>query len=112
MKESQVELNESRMYLYDELCKLNPTLGDVIEKSLSRIYCNGALDVKIKYLIALAIALTTGCQNCVLAQLTRALDSKATKEEIMEVISVVFAMRGTTGVGESLRVVKYLEEIS
>ncbi|MFA5468109.1 MAG: carboxymuconolactone decarboxylase family protein [Sphaerochaetaceae bacterium] len=110
--ESQIELNESRIHLYDELCKLNPTLAGVIEDSLAQIYTTGALDVKIKYLIALAIALTSSCQNCVLAQLTRALDAEATKEEIMEVISVVFAMRGTTGVGESLRVVKYLEELT
>lgn len=111
MLEIQSELNEERTRLYSELCKRNPGLGAIIESTLPSIYCDGVLNAKTKFMIALAIALASGCRNCVLAQLTRALSSGATHDEIMEVISVVYAMRGTTGVGESLRVVQYLEEM-
>ncbi|MCF7929374.1 MAG: carboxymuconolactone decarboxylase family protein [Spirochaetales bacterium] len=65
---------------------------------------------KVKYLLALAVALGTGCRICILAQVTKAMDAGATKEEIMETISVVVAMRGTTGIAESLRIIDYLEE--
>ncbi|MCF7939213.1 MAG: carboxymuconolactone decarboxylase family protein [Spirochaetales bacterium] len=70
----------------------------------------GALSEKVKYLLALAVALGTGCRICILAQVTKAMDAGATKEEIMETISVVVAMRGTTGIAESLRIIDYLEE--
>jgi len=35
----------------------------------------------------------------------------ATKEEILETLGVVISMRGTTGVGESLRVIQLLDEL-
>jgi alkylhydroperoxidase/carboxymuconolactone decarboxylase family protein YurZ len=40
-----------------------------------------------------------------------ALETGATKEEILEAISVVVSMRGTTGVAESLRVIQLLDEL-
>jgi len=40
-----------------------------------------------------------------------ALDAGATREEILETLSVVVSMRGTTGIAESLRVVKLLDEM-
>ena len=36
---------------------------------------------------------------------------EATKEEILETISVNMAMSGTTGIAESLRVLKLLDEL-
>jgi alkylhydroperoxidase/carboxymuconolactone decarboxylase family protein YurZ len=41
----------------------------------------------------------------------RALEAGATKEEILETISVNMAMSGTTGIAESLRVLKLLDEL-
>jgi alkylhydroperoxidase/carboxymuconolactone decarboxylase family protein YurZ len=40
-----------------------------------------------------------------------ALETGASKEEILETLSVVVAMSGTTGVAESLRVLKILDEL-
>ncbi|GEM_PF-4909270 len=39
------------------------------------------------------------------------LQQGATREEILETLQVVISIRGTTGVGESLRVVQFLEEL-
>jgi len=61
--------------------------------------------------MAMAIALGAGCQNCILGQTMYALETGATKEEILEAISVVVSMRGTTGVAESLRVIQLLDEL-
>jgi len=41
----------------------------------------------------------------------RALEAGATKDEILETISVNVAMSGTTGIAESLRVLKLLDEL-
>jgi alkylhydroperoxidase/carboxymuconolactone decarboxylase family protein YurZ len=41
----------------------------------------------------------------------RALEAGATREEILETLSVNVAMSGTTGIAEALRVVKLLEEL-
>ena len=60
---------------------------------------------------SLALALGAGCRNCVLAQTMYALENGATKDEILETISVVISMKGTTGVAESLSVVQLLDEL-
>ena len=74
-------------------------------------YKEGALSTKVKRLMALAIALRAGCTNCILSQTKYALDAGATKDDLLETIIVVTAMSGTTGIAESLRVIKYLEEL-
>jgi alkylhydroperoxidase/carboxymuconolactone decarboxylase family protein YurZ len=40
-----------------------------------------------------------------------ALENGATKEEILEALSVVVSIRGATGVAESLRVIQLLDEL-
>lgn len=61
--------------------------------------------------MALTLALGAGCRNCILAQTRNALNDGATKEEILETLSVAVSMRGTTGVAESLRVVQLMDEL-
>ena len=78
---------------------------------VKEVYKDGVLSTKVKRLMSLAIALGTGCTNCILAQTMYALDAGATKEEILETLTVVVSMRGTTGIAESLRVVKLLDEL-
>jgi len=80
-------------------------------KVIEIAYGEGALSRKVKRLIALAAALKVGCTNCILAQTVMALDEKATKEEILETLQVAIAIGGTTGIGESLRVIKLLDEL-
>ena len=75
------------------------------------MYKDGALSSKVKRLIALGIALRAGCTNCILAQTMRALEVGASKDEILETLSVEVVMSGTTGIAESLRVLKLLDEL-
>jgi len=48
---------------------------------------------------------------CSLSQTQGALDAGATKGEILETLQVAVAMSGTPGIAESLRVIRYLEEL-
>jgi len=109
--ESQLQLNEERLRLLDRLKQLSPDLTGAEWNVLDIVYKDGALSRKVKRLLALGIALHAGCTNCILAQTKQALDAGATKDEILETISVEVAMSGTTGIGESLRVIKLLDEL-
>jgi AhpD family alkylhydroperoxidase len=109
--ENQLELNEERMRLLEKFKQNLPDVMDAEYKFLDLVYQDGALSSKIKRLLSLAIALRAGCTNCIIAQTKRAIDAGATKEEILETLAVEVAMSGTTGIAESLRVVKLLEEM-
>ena len=109
--EKQLELNEERIRLFERFTQVLPEVGSAVLDMLNTVYKDNALDAKTKFLIALAVALRAGCTNCVLAQTTKALETGATKDEILETISVVVAMSGTTGTAESLRVIKLLDEM-
>ena len=109
--ESQLEVNEERLKYLE---KLNQELPDLMIHESAKwdeVYKDGALSAKVKRLMALGIALRAQCVNCIVAQTIRALEAGATKEEILETISVNMAMSGTTGIAESLRVLKLLDEL-
>lgn len=109
--ESQVKLNEERMQLLGKFTETLPELMAVEGQVIDTVYKDGALSSRIKRLMSLALALGAGCTNCILAQAILALDAGANKEEILETLSVVVSMRGTTGVAESLRIIKLLDEM-
>jgi AhpD family alkylhydroperoxidase len=76
-----------------------------------QVYQEGALSSKVKRLIALASGLQAGCTRCIQGQTKDALAAGATKEEILEAISVAVVMGGTAVSAETWRVVKVLEEL-
>lgn len=109
--ESQVKLNKERKELLEKFKQALPELTDAQFGVRDVVYKDGALSTKVKRLIALAIALRVGCTNCILAQTELALEAGATKEEFLETLSVEVSISGTTGVAESLRVIKLLDEL-
>jgi len=109
--ERQKELNENRLRQLARFAELLPDVLKDVRDQGAKAYQDGALDAKTKRLMALAVAMGAGCRNCVLGQTMYALECGATKEEILETISVVVSMRGTTGVAESLRVIQLLDEM-
>ena len=97
--ESQIQLNEERKKLRDKFSEALPDVISAESAVLSEVYKDGALSAKVKRLISLAIALRVGCTNCVLAQTMNALDAGASKDEILETLSVESAMTGTSARG-------------
>lgn len=75
------------------------------------VYQDGALSGKVKRLIALAAGLQAGCTRCIQGQIKDALAVGATKEEILEAVSVAIVMGGTAVSAETWRVIKVLEEL-
>ena len=109
--DSQLGLNDERTRLLARFKEVLPDLMVPESAVWDEAYKDGALSRKTKRLMALGIALRAGCANCILGQTMRALEAGATRDEILETISVVLVMNGTTGMAESLRVIKLLDEM-
>jgi len=110
--EKQLEMNEKRKQTLEKFKQLLPDVYSAVhDGGNAPLRVDGALSSKVKRLMCLAIALGIGCTNCVLAQFDAARRAGATKEEFLETIMVVTAMRGNTGVAESLRVIDLMEEL-
>lgn len=75
------------------------------------VYKDGALSRKTKRLIALALGLQAGCTRCTIGQTKDAIEAGATKDEVLEAVSVAIVMGGTTVSAETWRVVRVLEEL-
>ena len=78
---------------------------------INKVYADGALPTKVKRLIALGVALRSGCDGCIIAQTRRAVEAGASKEEVVEAVAVAVAMGGTPAIGWQWRVIKVLEEM-
>jgi AhpD family alkylhydroperoxidase len=76
-----------------------------------QVYKDGALSLKTKRLIALACGLQAGCTRCVQGQTKDAITAGATKQEVLEAVSVAVVMGGTAVSAETWRVMKVLEEL-
>lgn len=109
--ESQVKLLDEIMEVNDRFEKALPALATVQSAVKSEVYRGGALPLKVKWLIGLGIAIKTGCVPCILLRTRRALESGATRDEILEVCSVAIAMGGSICTSESLRVMQFLDEL-
>ncbi|WP_339613925.1 carboxymuconolactone decarboxylase family protein [uncultured Parvibaculum sp.] len=55
---------------------------------------DGALSVKVKELIALAIAISVRCDGCIAHHVRAVIEAGATREELIEVIGVTQLMGG------------------
>ena len=109
--ENQVKLNAERIELLSKFKGAAPQFMAAEAQVIEIAYKEGALSSKVKRLIALSAALKVGCTNCILAQTEKALAEGATKDEILETLQVIIAIGGTTGIAESLRVIKFLDEL-
>lgn len=74
-------------------------------------YKSGALDHKVKRLIALAVGIQAGCTRCVIGQTRDAVEAGATKDEVLEAVAIAVVMGGTAVSAETWRVVKVLKEL-
>ncbi|MCB2191347.1 MAG: carboxymuconolactone decarboxylase family protein [Deltaproteobacteria bacterium] len=70
----------------------------------------GALDLKTRRLMSLAVAVHAGCKNCILSQTNHALEQGATIQEIMETCQVAISMGGTMAWSHAMMVMDYLQE--
>jgi AhpD family alkylhydroperoxidase len=70
----------------------------------------GALETKVKELIALAISVTARCDDCIAHHVHDALDAGATREEIVDAIGVAVLMGGGPGMIYGTHAVEALDQ--
>jgi AhpD family alkylhydroperoxidase len=88
-----------------------PDMMNAYSNLRDEVYKDGALTEKAKRLIAIGISLRAGCDPCTLHQTKAALDAGATRDEIMEAVSVAVSMCGSTALGWSWPIVKLLDDL-
>ena len=79
------------------LAVAQPSVMETFEKFHQAAGATGALDRKTKELMALAISVTHGCDDCIAHHVHDAIEAGATREELAEALSVAVLMGGGPG---------------
>ena len=111
MSQSTLQYEERMWELFDLTKGQMPDLSEAYYGPVKdAVYSEGALDIKTKRLMSLAVAVQAGCKDCMISQTSKALDLGATPAEIFEVCSVAVSMGGTLAWSKVLVVAGYLQE--
>ena len=110
MSESQTELKQRIRDDFETFRECMPGIGRAYEAMPQEVYADGALGGRTKRLMALCVAVASGCRGCILYQTDHALEHGAGAEEILEACGVAMSMGGTMAAAEATRVVQYLRE--
>ncbi|MCA0230506.1 MAG: carboxymuconolactone decarboxylase family protein [Bacteroidetes bacterium] len=73
---------------------------------------DGAIPVKYRELMSVAVALTTQCAYCIESHIKNAVEAGATREEIAETVFIAAALRAGGAVGNGLLAMRLFEEES
>lgn len=79
------------------LAAAQPGVMEAFERFHQAAVATGALDKKIKELIALAVSVTAGCDDCIAHHVNDAIKAGATREELVDALGVVVLMGGGPG---------------
>lgn len=111
MGDSVLQCEEEMWELFDVTKDQMPELTEAYYSGVKNaVYCDGALDLKTKRLMSLAVAVQAGCKDCIISQASKALDLGATPAEFFETCSVAISMGGTLAWSKALVVADYLQE--
>ncbi len=73
---------------------------------------DGAIPVKYRELMSVAVALTTQCAYCIEAHINNAVEAGASREEISETVFIAAALRAGGAVGNGLMAMRLFDEAS
>ena len=76
------------------LAAAQPTVIEAFQKLRHVATATGALDTKTKELMALAISVTHGCDDCIAHHVYDAIEAGASREEFADTLSVAVLMGG------------------
>ncbi|KKG07867.1 carboxymuconolactone decarboxylase family protein [Methanosarcina sp. 2.H.A.1B.4] len=91
------------------LGELDPEFLHKYKRCNHKLLSDGALPAKVKIMIALAVVASKQCERCTVVQMQSALKNGATKEEIMEVMDVIFITSGAPAVAACRDALKLLK---
>jgi len=79
------------------LAAAQPSVMEAFDKFHQAAVATAALDKKTKELIALAISVTAGCDDCIAHHVNDAIKAGATREEFADALGVAVLMGGGPG---------------
>lgn len=95
-----------------ELFKLIPDQAKAMAQSRVAVYKDGALDGRMKELIALAVGISMRCEGCVTHHARLAAKKGLTRQEVAEMIGVVMQMCGGPGMAVGAEALAAYDEFS
>ena len=105
------EFNAYRSKMNDKLLADNNKIIKRIFNLDTNAYAQGALDVKTKELLGLVASAVLRCDDCVKYHLESSHKEGASKEEVMETLSIATLVGGTIVVPHLRRAYEYWEEL-
>jgi AhpD family alkylhydroperoxidase len=108
MKEALKEVNSA----FKRFGKESPQVMACFGSFMKSVEKEGALSVKTKELIAIAISVCCHCKWCIAFHVKATLDEGATKEEIIEATNVAILMGGAPSLMYGQFVIKALDEFA
>ncbi|NBD32977.1 MAG: carboxymuconolactone decarboxylase family protein [Cyanobacteria bacterium] len=108
-KSYQAQLKHIKQYM-GKFSTAQPDVAKAFSALHQGAATTGQLDQKTKELIALAIAVVTRCDGCIAFHTHDALKAGASKDEIMEALSVAILMGGGPAMMYAVHVIEAVEE--
>ena len=105
------EFNAYRSKMNDKLLADNNKIIKRIFNLDTNAYAEGALNVKTKELLGLVASAVLRCDDCVKYHLESSYKVGASKEEVMETLSIATLVGGTIVVPHLRRAYEYWEEL-
>jgi AhpD family alkylhydroperoxidase len=90
---------------------LTPETEAAFQAFSQKVFAEGALSVKVKQLIAVAVAHVTQCPYCIKGHTKAALGHGATEQELMEAIWVAAEMRAGGAYAHAALALEQMEKV-
>jgi len=103
---------EEDLLKFGKIREFQPELGEKFFNYYNEVFKEGALTVREKALIALAVSHTVQCPYCIDAYTSASLESGADEEQMMEAVHVAAAIRGGSSLVHGVQMMNKVKKIS
>ncbi len=104
--------NPDDLKKFGDITQHQKELGEKFFEYYGSVFKDGALTMREKSLIALAVAHTIQCPYCIDAFTTGSLENGSDEEEIMEAVHVAAAIRGGASLVFSVQMMDHAKKMS
>jgi alkylhydroperoxidase/carboxymuconolactone decarboxylase family protein len=109
---SNTYYNPADLGKFASISEFQKKLGDKFFEYYGEVFKAGALSIKEKSLIALAVAHAIQCPYCIDAYSHDGLKQGATEEEMMEAVHVAAAIRGGAVLVHGVQMMNHVNKVS
>jgi 4-carboxymuconolactone decarboxylase len=104
--------NPEHLSQFGQVSEGNPELAEKFFAYYGAVFAEGALSVREKALIALAVAHTVQCPYCIDAYSKECLQQGADLEQMTEALHVATAIRGGASLVHGMQMLEHVKQLS